>query len=420
MAPTSFFHRSIQSSIALAIFCCAFIPALAQNKKAVFVIVDGIPADLIEKLPTPNLDLITKEGGYARALAGGGRGTYTETPTISAVGYNTVLTGTWVNKHNVWDNDIAHPNYNYPTIFRLFKDQYPAKKTAVFSSWLDNRTKLIGEGLTQTRQIKMDFAYDGLELDTIQFPHDKERMFMKNIDNSVTDKAAETIREIAPDLSWVYLEFTDDMGHMYGDSEPYYAAINEMDRQMGRLWAAIQYRQQQHGEEWQIYITTDHGRDSATGKGHGGQSDREKLAWIVTNAKGLNSYFKTGQSSQADIMPSLARFLSIDIPTSIAREVDGVPLFGDISLYNPRLKKMENEIVINWTPAKRSGWVNIYISSTNHFRTGGRDEYQLIKKVKLNAGSATLNLPENLTDSFFKIVLEGEKNVANVWVGKED
>ena len=84
----------------------------AQNKtrKSIFIIADGIPADVIEKLDLPNFKKIAKEGGFARALVGGEKGGYTETPTISAVGYNSVLTGVWVNKHNVWGNDIVAPN----------------------------------------------------------------------------------------------------------------------------------------------------------------------------------------------------------------------------------------------------------------------------------------------------------------------
>src|SRR3982751_2690290 len=101
------------------------VSAYAQNKKAIFVIVDGIPADVIEKLNTPNLDAIAKVGGFTHAAVGGERDNYSQTPTISAVGYNTILTGVWVNKHNVWDNDIAAPNYFYWNIFRFFKAQYP-------------------------------------------------------------------------------------------------------------------------------------------------------------------------------------------------------------------------------------------------------------------------------------------------------
>ena len=125
-------------------------------KKALFIIVDGIAADVIETQPTPHLDAIASIGGYTRATMGGEKGGYSQTPTISAVGYNSLLTGTWVNKHNVWGNDIKAPNYHYPTIFRYFKDQYPTKKAAVFSTWQDNRTKLIGEGLDGTNKIQLD------------------------------------------------------------------------------------------------------------------------------------------------------------------------------------------------------------------------------------------------------------------------
>src|SRR5690349_873275 len=95
------------------IFACTALFAAAQKKKVVFMIVDGIPADLVEKVNTPNLDAIAKIGGYKRAYVGGEKGGYSQTPTISAVGYNSLLTGTWVNKHNVWDNDIKAPNYSY-------------------------------------------------------------------------------------------------------------------------------------------------------------------------------------------------------------------------------------------------------------------------------------------------------------------
>src|SRR5689334_8678774 len=178
--------------------------ASAQKKKAIFVIVDGIPADLIEKLPTPALDSIAAGKGYKRAYVGGEKGGYSQTPTISAVGYNTVLTGTWVNKHNVWGNDgkdIANPNYNYKTIFRLLKDNDSTKKEAIFSSWLDNRTRLLGENLPGTNNLVLDYRYDSLEFDTITFPNDTTSMRMHQIDEAVVNKTTEVIRKNAPDLS---------------------------------------------------------------------------------------------------------------------------------------------------------------------------------------------------------------------------
>lgn len=386
-----------------------------KTRKVLFVIVDGIAADVIEKQPTPNLDKIAKAGGYARAHVGGEKGGYSQTPTISAVGYNSLLTGTWVNKHNVWDNDIADPNYNYWTIFRFFKEQYPDKKTAIFSSWLDNRTKLAGDGLPQTGGLKIDYHVDSLEYDTARFPHDQEKYYMHLIDEEVVAKASESIRTQAPDLSWVYLEYTDDMGHRYGDSPEFHKAVGYMDNQMGKLWEAIQYRRQNFNEEWVIYITTDHGRDAETGKHHGGQSDRERSTWIVTSAPDLNAHFKSGQAGVVDIMPSMARFLNIQIPRERAMEIDGVSITGPIAASNLRARVEGDKIHLSWNVHSKKGKGLILLSTTNHFKTGGRDEYKQIRSLPLAAGKATIDKPSG-DWTVLKIVLEAQGQFLNTWV----
>ena len=387
----------------------------ANKKKAVFIIIDGVPADVISKLQLPNLEAIKNTGGYSAALVGGEKGSYTQTPTISAVGYNSILTGTWVNKHNVWGNEIKEPNYNYPTIFTLLKNQYPRKRIGIFSSWQDNRTKLAAEGIKEAGDIKFDFKADGLELDTLNYPHDDNSNYMHRIDEKIADEASQNLLTFAPDLSWVYLEYTDDMGHKYGDGPEFYKAIAYADEQVGRIWRSIQLRQQNYNEDWLVIVTTDHGRDEKTGKNHGGQSDREKAGWVITNAKDLNDRFKDQHVGIVDIMPSIARFMNIKLPQAIAREVDGVPFIGDISVENPEVIYENGKATVTWDSEDTTGMVKILAATTNNFKTGTNDSYTLLKSVPAKAKKAVIDL-DKIPSSFYKIVLEGKLNTVSRWL----
>jgi predicted AlkP superfamily pyrophosphatase or phosphodiesterase len=302
---------------------CANVEVTSTSTpKAIFIIVDGIPADVLENTSTPVLDSISREGGYTRAYVGGEVGGESESPTSSAIGYNNLLTGTWANKHNVYDNDANDPNYDYWDIFRIAKAHDPSLQTAVFSTWTDNRTKLIGDGREEAGGNKIDYPFDGFELDLERFPHDVMRIYIRNIDELVTDEAARYIESDGPDLSWVYLEYTDSMGHGYGDGPVMTAAVEHMDGQIGRIWNAVQKRQQSYDEDWMIVITTDHGRDAETGQSHGSQTTRERTTWIVTNSNDLNERYYQNPAI-VDILPSIATHLNLDMPANIRDQLDG-------------------------------------------------------------------------------------------------
>jgi len=385
-----------------------------QQKKVVFIILDGIPASELERVDTPNLDEIALIGGYARAFTGGKRDGYSQTPTISAVGYNSLLTGTWANKHNVWGNGIESPNYNYWTIFRFLKETRPDARTAIFSTWQDNRTKLLGENLPETNSLMLDRYYDGLELDTLTYPHDEEHYFIRDIDEKVANEAANYLRHEGPDLTWVYLQFTDDMGHKFGKSPEMDEAIRLADAQVGKIWETVQYRQKEFGEDWLIWITTDHGRKEPEGKDHGGQSDAEREIWMVSNSKNLNDRFHSGQAAMVDILPSFLRFYNLVVTEERENELDGVSLIGPNSISDVELVRKGKMRILTWNSVDKSGKVKISWSPTDNFSKGGNDMYMLLEEVESSSGQ--VEIPRWISKKkFFKILIEGEKNALNVW-----
>ena len=407
--------RVIRTTTFLIILLVIAQTLSAQKKpKAIFVIADGIPADLIQQLPMPNLRALSKQGGFVKAYVGGEKGGYSQTPTISAVGYNSLLTGTWVNKHNVWDNDIVAPNYNYWNIFRFLKTQYPDKKTAVFSTWIDNRTKLVGSDAKAAGNIQPDYYFDGMELDTVKYPHDTAGYFYNIIDEAVVDTAAAVIERTAPDLSWVYLEYTDEMGHRHGNGKYLTDAVLLLDKKIGILWRAIQYREKNFNEEWQIFLTTDHGRKD-NGYHHGGQGIRERTTWIATNAKDLNNYFFTQQPGIVDIMPSITRFMQIKVPREKLMEIDGVPLTGKLSATNPEASFDNKTINVKWKVQRKEGMAKIWLATTNNFKEGGSDDYHLVNEVPVANGNASINI-KKYESGFYKLVLEMPYNFLNRWV----
>ena len=401
-------------SLLLMVLCCAGL--FAKTKKAVYIIIDGVPADQIERLHTPAIFDIASRGAYGRAYTGGEIGGYSQTATISAIGYTNLLTSTWFNKHKVGGNSDLKPNYNYWTIFRIAKEQPKEYKTAIYSSWTDNRTVLIGEGKKETNNLKIDYVKDGYDLDTVRFPKKEKDLHIFDIDEQISKDAAEGIRKEAPDLSWVYLWYTDDAGHIAGNGAFFDEYVRKADNQVARIWEAVKYREANFDEEWMVVVTTDHGRGE-NGHGHGGQSWRERTTWISTNIP-VNSHFTKGSLAITDIAPSICRYMGFEIPQAVLWEQDGMPFIGQTDIYDLQTLPYDNTVELSWKSYTGNAPVAVYAASANKFREGGKDEWTKLAELPAGVKSYTVDLQVLPASQFYKFVVVSPGNHLNRWLQK--
>jgi hypothetical protein len=132
----------------------------------------------------------------------------------------------------------------------------------------------------------------------------------------------------------------------------------------------------------------------------------------------LNPYYYQSPGA-VDIAPSILRFLKISPPESVKTEFDGVSFLGDISICKPKAVLAGDKCIVSWTPVSNDGELQISITTTNNFASGGVDIYQLVGKTKVAAGTYTFSLPTRKTD-FLKILIRAPHNTATTWIVKDE
>lgn len=386
----------------------------ARTRKALYVIVDGIPATALERLQPPTIMEIAREGGYARGYCGGAVGRYSETPTISAIGYSNINTGTWMNKHNVHGNSNMQPNYNYPTIFRIAKDQPRPVTTAVYTSWTDNRTILLGVGRPENRNLKVDYIVDGFDLDHEKYPNKPGDLHVFDYDTEVCKSAAEIIRKNAPDLNWLYLWYSDDAYHLNGNGPVADWSVMAEDSLLRQVWQAVKERQKNHDEDWLVIVTTDHGR-AYNGFGHGGQSDTERTIWMATNLKKRNAQFSRPTLSHVDILPTICRWMGFTLPQATAFELDGTSFYGKEDICNLRLEPWDKKVTLSWENCGNDVPADIYCATSNNIAQGKDDEWVKLATVSSKKGRFTLDNARIANSPFVKFSVKTPNTTLNTW-----
>lgn len=196
-----------------------------------------------------------------------------ESPTISAPGWGSILTGATHAEHGLRDNScVGGRTWNYPDF--LAKAFYEDQTTRTFAAagW---PVLVDPHGLGPIIHPRMEQQYAGLHNVIVR---DGETFGYQRIDAEIADIAMAKIRHGGGfDAGFVYFCDVDDAGHVYGLGDEHYRdAIRRVDAHVASVIDAVKSRED---EDWLIVLTTDHGhRDEG---GHGGTSERERESWAV-------------------------------------------------------------------------------------------------------------------------------------------
>lgn len=257
--------RKIIGNIILALFI-VFQSAYPKSnpERIVFIALDGISIEGLQKARTPNIDRIMHEGSYSLK-------TRVVMPSVTLPNWTSHLTGSGPEQHGVTDNGWTIDKHvlpavekddkgYYPSVFKILKDQVRGMQIGFFYNW---------ENLI--------YPYNRSYLDEVSFLEDDA--YTGNF-----DRAFEFIRKNRekPTFVFLYTVHTDANGHSHGWMSPeYIRSIEEADTEIGRLIAKMEAEGIYNGTYF--IFTSDHG---GVNKGHGGVTPAEmEVPWSLTGPR---------------------------------------------------------------------------------------------------------------------------------------
>jgi len=233
--------------------------------------------------------------------------------TISGPSWSTILTGAWDNKTGVINNIFNPKPYDsWPTVFNLLENSKPQIDTAVVADWpyINDMAKA-----------------GGYAADTNIFVA-KVNGNWADTDAAVTADTIDLIintDEAAPSFIFSYQVQVDEAGHSFGGGSPEYAAaINNVSVNIQAIMDAVAAREFATGEDWSVFVTTDHGHQQSVGFGHGFQSPNETSSFVIADiaGDGANDGKQNLNYSNADITPTIVDLFGVPLRS----DFDGVPL----------------------------------------------------------------------------------------------
>lgn len=235
------------------------------RRKVLLIGWDGVRDDVLRRLQPPALSSLAASGHWWTTTLPD----VTVAPTVTAVGWATVLTGVWPDQHQVSGNECEHHLlHRFPDLLtRAFcadpkLKTYGAASALIFGS-NHGPGPLLGPGTTSLTW-----------LDRTAYAHG-----FYDTDPLIAADAVEHLQSADPDVAFVYFGETDKAAHSYGVGPEYTQAILRQDSRLHDLIGAIRSRQTFDDEDWLVMVTTDHGHLDEGG--HGGGSWQERQAFLV-------------------------------------------------------------------------------------------------------------------------------------------
>lgn len=282
--------------LSLAFILAFFSPATAQGDRNVLVVgIDGLRGDAFMAAPTPNLDGFMNTGEYTYDSDAGLK-------TTHGPGWASILTGVWHKKHGVKSNDFEkYTPGEFPALTHYLQDA--DLRTATVVKW---------EALTE----HIDCCSD--------------KQFTGATDEQVKSKALEIIAADEADVLFVQLGDVDEAGHLSSyspENSVYLKSITRMDKVFAELLTAVQEHARTSGEEWLIFVCSDHGGE---GSEHEGKQKLREVRMVPKIASFCHANGKTGidhtefyvslsEAANVRIMPTVLEYLGVTVPA----ELDG-------------------------------------------------------------------------------------------------